>query len=346
MPNTPLKLLQIGAGSMGSRRLRDLVHRKDVELAILDSRADRRESAERRFSIRSFASLENALAWKPIAFVISSPPKAHSEYVNLAMELGLHHFSEANIWTPDVDRIISQSAAKSLVSAPSVSLHFLDVVRQLRQAVAGELGNLHSYQMTLSTYMPLWHPGEGPEYYARDRSTSAGREMVPFELLWLNEVFGPPAAVSGRVAQRGQLPGMTEDVWSLQMELQSGATGQLIVTMGARRDCREGVCVGTNGVLRFDIVTGQISRQVSETGPSSVNTFGGTGNRDALERAYFGEINCFVDSILGRDRWPVDYRFTAIATAALAACEASAQSKRAERVDVLNQPATMPPELR
>ena len=38
-----VRVLQIGAGSMGMRRLRDFTARGDVELALFDIRQDRRK---------------------------------------------------------------------------------------------------------------------------------------------------------------------------------------------------------------------------------------------------------------------------------------------------------------
>jgi predicted dehydrogenase len=342
MGQTSLKLLQIGAGSMGSRRLRDLAHRDDVERAVFDARPDRRAATAERFGVRTFDLLESALAWKPDALIISSPPDAHDQYVKLALRLDIHHFSEANIWTPDAKQIVAESRAKGLVSASSNSLHFLDVVRELRRTVTHDLGALHAYQMSLSTYMPSWHPDEGPEYYARHRSTAAGREMVPFELLWLNEVFGAPASVSGTVTKRGELAGVVEDIWALHMQLQNGAAGQLTVAMGSPLTCREGLCIGANAIVRFDIMTGVIARQVVSSPSVDIRTFGGTGDREALEKAYFDEINTFVETTRGNATWPLDYHASATASAALAACEASAKSGRDEAVNLAIQPGIVP----
>ena len=58
MKPSRLKILQIGAGSMGNRRLRDLHQREDVALALYDEREDRRAAARARFGVMIFAKLE------------------------------------------------------------------------------------------------------------------------------------------------------------------------------------------------------------------------------------------------------------------------------------------------
>jgi len=335
-----LRVLQIGAGSMGKRRLRVLGPRAGVELGLWEPRADRRAEAASRFAATLFASFEAALDWQPQALVISTPPDEHAPYVELAMERGWHHFSEANIWTHDCTRVAQLSQARGLVSAVSNSLHFLPVVRELRCVVGEELGTLHAYQAALCTWMPGWHPTEGAEFYARRRGTSAGREMVPFELLWLNEAFGPAAQVCGTVSQRGQLDATSEDTWSLNMRLESGAHGQLTVLMACPALCRQGRAWGDAGDVVFDLIAGTIERNLPERRLNDKRSFGAMA--EVLERAYRDEIFAFIDAVEGRATWPHSYQDSSRATATLAAAERSAVSGRWERVDTARQPEPLP----
>jgi len=332
----PLRLLQIGAGSMGSRRLRDLSTRRDVMLALFDERQDRRaEAAAKTPNLTVFQDLGSALHWKPDALSISTPPQHHDEYVRLALDRGLHHFCEANIWTVDAVEVEEISQKKRLISAPSCSVHFLPIVQELSRIVREELGKVYAYQFTLNTYMPDWHPSEGLEYYARNRNTSAGREMVPFELLWLNEVFGVASQVSGMVIQRGALPGISEDTWALQMGLASGACGHLLVMMACPSVLRQGWCFGERGQVFFDLLSGEIRRDYRQ-GLADTRALGAM--KDVLESAYRLEIFAFIDAILGEGEWPQSYRSTAVATATLAAAEASAVSNQRGAVAAHAQP--------
>jgi predicted dehydrogenase len=336
MASIPLRVLQIGAGSMGQRRLRDLKDRDDIELALFELRADRRQRASSVNSkLVTFANLDEALGWKPNALSISTPPQSHDEYVHLALERGVHHFCEANIWTMNPEPVQQASQRKSVVSAPSSSLYFLPAVQELARIVREELGGLHGYQMALNTYMPDWHPSEGIEYYARNRNTSAGREMVPFELLWLDHVFGLPQEVSGLVTRGGTLPGIVEDTWSLQMRLEGGGSGQLMVLMGCPGALRQGWCFGEAGQVFFDLFSGEIRREYRK-GPNDSRNFGVM--KDVLEGSYHREINTFIDAILGRGCWPQSYHASAWATATLAAAESSSELNARVAVNVTVQP--------
>jgi predicted dehydrogenase len=336
MATEKLRLLQIGAGSMGQRRLRDLKHRAEVELALLELRDDRRQRAiSLNPNLTTFTRLESAMEWRPQAVSISTPPQSHHEFVHLAMERGLHHFCEANIWTMNPDVVAQKSKQKSLLSAPSSSLYFLPAVEELARIVHDELGRLQGYQIALNTYMPDWHPGEGNEYYARNRNTAAGREMVPFELLWLNRVFGKPVEVQGLVTLGGKLPGIIEDTWSVQMSLQGNAAAHLMVLMGCPGALRQGWCFGEAGQVFFDLFSGEIWREYRDCQNDRRN-FGAM--KDVLESTYSREINTFIDAVLGKTAWPQTYLDTAWATAALAAAEASSESGRRVAVEVALQP--------
>lgn len=334
------KVLQIGSGSMGTRRLRDLSARGDVQLALLEERDDRREAAMRKFGIPGFAGVDEALAWGPDAIVISTPPHAHAPYVELALRQGLAFFCEADIWTYDHTVIERATREKGIVAAPSCTFYFLPVVRELRRVVGEELGKLHMYAMCLSVDAPGWHPGEGAEYYARSRSTAPGREMVPFELIGLDYVFGEPRTVSGTVGRRGELAMESEDTWCLQMELESGATGQLAVLMASPQTVRKGIAVGSNGIVEFDLTSGTIARRLPTLGIDDTLQCGTIAER--LEAVYADEIHAFVDAARGKRDWPFSYRKGAMLTGTLAAAERSAIIGRAERVDPAKPPAKLP----
>ena len=336
-----MKVLQLGSGSMGTRRMRDLHQRKDLSLGLFDEREDRRQRAQERFGVKVFSTLEDALAWGPQALVVSTPPGTKGGYVRLALERGLHHFIEADIWTYGAAENERISREKKLVSAPSASLRFLPVVKALGTSVREQLGTLLSYQFFMATYMPGWHTGEGTEYYARHRNTAPAREMIPFELSWLNPIYGPAVEVAGRYEKYGALPGDTEDTWSLSMRLKDGGTGQLAITMSCPVDYRRGCCFGTTGAISWDIYSGDVTVQTAADKTPRTQNFGAIG--DVLEAMYREEISTFVDAALGRTTWPQNYELSQQSTATLAAAEASFLTGQWTPVDLRLEPEAVLP---
>lgn len=340
MSQASMRVLQVGAGSMGTRRLRGLSKRQDVVLGAFDSREDRRVKVRDTFDVPTFATIDEAMRWQPDVLVISTPPDQHASYVELALEVGLHHFSEANLWTYDYQTVQRVSQEKGLASLPSCSLHFLPIVKEIKRICKEELGDLQAYQMALSTYLPGWHPDEGPEFYARQRHTSAGREMVPFELLWLNDTFGLPASVCGSVLSSDALGDEQEATWSLNINLENGGVGQLVVMHACPQDQRSGCAFGTNGWITFDIFSGKIQRCYGPDGINDERIIG--GQIEMIEQAYDEEINTFMDAVFGRAQWPHSYYHSSMATATLAAVEQSALAGRRIEVQAEVQPEHLP----
>lgn len=336
-----MRILQIGAGSMGTRRLRDLHALPGVTIALLDAREDRRQRARDRFGLEVFSRLEDGLAWKPEALVISTPPGTKDAYVQTALDRGLHHFIEADIWVRNAAEIERIAAARKIVAAPSGSFEFLPVVKALGDRVRDHLGTLLTYQASMATYMPTWHETEGMEYYARHRATTAAREMIPFELHWLNARFGAPTEVAGRFERFGKLAYPFEDSWSLSMRLQDGGVGQLTISMACPVNYRRGVCFGTNAVITWDIYTGEITVQRKGEASAKVENFGSTA--DILEPSYADEIRTFVDACHGRKPWPQTYAASQRSSATLAAAERSYLTGKWERVDQAVDPERDPP---
>lgn len=331
--SSDFKILQLGCGSMGTRRVRDLSRRPGIDLRLFDARADRRRNAEARFGIKTFESLDAAMAWDPGALVISTPPGTKGPLVELALERGIHHFVEADIWSYGVTDQVAR--ATRLVCAPSLTFHFLPVAKALAELVPAGIGPLLSYQFLLAGDMATWHPTEGVEYYGRHRDTAPAREMVPFELAWLAEIFGPPTSVAGEFGRFSRRPDAFEDTWSLQMRLAGGGTGQLTVTMACPHDLRCGSACGANGSATWDINRGEIVLRPG-SGPARVHRFGEISG--VIEATYAAEINGFVDAVHGGAPWPHRYADYQLGLATLAAAEASTLTGRWTTIDPKREP--------
>lgn len=331
-----LKILQVGCGSMGSRRLRDLSRRPGVDLRAFDARADRRDSARVRFGVKTFDTFAAALDWAPDALVISTPPGTKGPLVELALERRLHHFVEADIWGYGVAARVA--AATGLVGAPSLTFSFLPVFQALVELVPPAIGPLLGYQYCLAGDMAGWHPTEGLEYYGRHRDTAPAREMVPFELAWLARVFGHAKRVTGGFNRFSQREATFEDTWSLLLQLERGGTGQLTVTMGCPHDYRRGCAFGEKGSATWDINRGEI---VLHGSPGATHQFGALGQ--VIEPAYAAEIGAFVDAIQGGAPWCHRYSDYQRALATLAAAEAGAGADLWAAVEPNQDPARVLP---
>ena len=103
-----VKFLVIGLGSMGKRRVRNLIALDCDNIAGFDIRPDRRKYSNSEYNIVTFKSLESAInKFNPDVFIISTPPEFHMEYANFAFDRKIHCFIEGSV--VDADKILELS---------------------------------------------------------------------------------------------------------------------------------------------------------------------------------------------------------------------------------------------
>ena len=88
-----MKIIVIGLGSMGKRRLRLLSERSDVTLFGIDSQEYRCEEVREKFGITCFKSITEAIEVESIdAAVISTSPLSHAAIIKECLTHNLHGY--------------------------------------------------------------------------------------------------------------------------------------------------------------------------------------------------------------------------------------------------------------
>jgi predicted dehydrogenase len=195
-----MKFLVIGLGSMGKRRVRCLKALGYSEIYGFDVRQDRRAEAEEKYEIRTYGDFNAALdEVKPSALIISVPPDLHHIYIMQAVDHRIHFFVEASVVDTDMDLIRAKLEGLNIVAAPSATLVFHPAIQQISKIIdSGSLGKISNIILHSGQYLPDWHTYEHvKDYYVSNPATGGGREIVPFELAWVANLFGFPRRVCG-----------------------------------------------------------------------------------------------------------------------------------------------------
>src|SRR5438309_6512719 len=124
----------VGLGSMGKRRVRDLLA-EGRRVVGFDLREDRRAETQRQFEIPVVGTFGELLKAGVDAVVVSTPPDAHVQYYETCFEARRPFFSEANIFTPRTAWFEQHEARASVRSWPSATWRFHPLVVALREAV-------------------------------------------------------------------------------------------------------------------------------------------------------------------------------------------------------------------
>lgn len=300
-----MNYLVIGLGSMGKRRIRNLQALGVAPVAGVDPRPDRRAEAAGKYGIDTFAGLEDALQkFKPDVFVISTPPDLHMHYAYQALERGISCFIEASV--VDADRIQELSrrvAGTRLVMAPSCTMRYYPGPRRVKELLsAGAVGKVLNINYHTGQYLPDWHPWESIEtFYVSKRETGGAREIVPFELTWIDDLFGQPQVLACHKAKLTDMPADIDDIYHCLLRYEDNILLNMTVEVISRpRATRHMRILGSRGEIVFDGDSNCV-RHINTGMPDWEETRFGAGTVENQyinpEEPYVAEMQDFVAAV-------------------------------------------------
>lgn len=245
-----MRVLVVGLGSMGKRRIRCLKALGVTEIAGVDGREDRRSEASFRYGIGTFWTLEKAaFDWKPDVMIISTPPDHHFLPAALAVEKRIPCFIEASVDIEGVQKLIEHCDG-SLI-APSCTMRYFPNPKMIKASIA-QIGKPLNINYHVGQYLPDWHPYEDiRDFYVGKRETGACREIVPFELTWLNDIFGDPEPLSCVKTKLTDLPVDIDDIYHCVLRYPSNVLCNLTIDVISRPATREFRLLGSEGQVSF-----------------------------------------------------------------------------------------------
>jgi len=308
-----MKFLVIGLGSMGKRRIRNLKSNGQNEIFGFDVREDRRKEVEEKYNISTFDSLNKILkSFNIDAFIISVPPDKHIEYVNIALDNNIHCFIEASVTDEGMLDIIERSKVKTDVKiCPSCTLRFHPSVKLIKNIISSDMiGKVSNFSYHSGQYLPDWHPWEKiSDYYVSNKKTGGCREIVPFELTWLNCIFGKLKKVCGFNSKTIELGVDIDDVYASVLEYENNILGTLLVDVVSRVAIRKLVINGDNGQIQWDwnkrvvdLYSAKENRWIHYDEPEGKAELG--YNQNIIEEMYIEEIEHFINSIEKKKEFP------------------------------------------
>lgn len=305
-----MKFLIVGLGSMGKRRIRNLQALGYTSIAGFDPRRDRCEEASSRYGVAVFDSFDVALVqFNPAALVISTDPRLHMDYAHRAASLSLHCFIEASVVEGErVFELAELIKGSRLVMAPSCTMHYFPGPATVREIIrAGKIGKpLHINYLT-GQYLPDWHPWEHiRDFYVSRRETGGAREIVPFELTWLNEIFGEPEALACVKSKVTDMDADIDDIYYCLLRYPQGPLANITIEVVSRpKAVRQLHVVGSEGRLVFSGDENCVRYiAVGDADWTRIDLGSGTVEKGYInpEEPYILEMADFVNAIGAADR--------------------------------------------
>jgi predicted dehydrogenase len=194
-----MKFLVIGLGSMGKRRIRCLQTLKHREIIGFDINPSRVAEVKKKYRIEAYHNFLEAISEKNIdAIVISTSPDYHMKYAFEAYNRNIPCFIEASVTNADKIKKLNKLCLKNnRMVFPSCTMLFNDGIQKIKEILDKNIiGKVHFIKYHVGQYLPDWHPWENiNDFYVGQKETNGCKELVPFELTWLNNFFGKPQAL-------------------------------------------------------------------------------------------------------------------------------------------------------
>lgn len=302
--------LVMGLGSMGKRRIRCLnaLGVKSEDIWGMDIRDDRCKEAQSKYGIKIASSEEDIdFSWI-CAIIVSLPPDIHEVGVDIAVKYNKPVFVEASVLLEETREI--EKKTKNIFIAPSCTFIFHPMIKEVKRIVeSGRLGKVCNFSYHSGQYLPDWHPWEDvKDFYVSERKTGGAREIVPYELTWITDVFGIPNDIKGYFRRTGDVGCNIEDSYVCTLDY-GDMVGGLLVDVMSRYPARNLIVNFQNGQIQWKWDDKRLKIYDAEMGidtyidqPKRLHEDGYADMID--EKMYIDEIDAFIKGIDSRETYP------------------------------------------
>lgn len=299
-----MRFLVVGLGSMGKRRVRNLLALGHSDIGGWDIRADRREEAHMKYGIKCFENFDTAIQeFQPDAFIISVSPDKHMDYAEFAFANNIHCFIEASV--TESERIAALAEINSInriIIAPSCTMIYFPGPKIIKEMISkGIIGELLNVNYHSGQYLPDWHPWEDiKDFYVSKPETGACREIVPFELTWLNDLLGTPKTLALTKAKLTNMETEIDDIYHCLLRYGKVICNLTVDVIARPKAVREFRALGSKGIIEWSYENNRV-RYSSLENPEWTTIDLSTGTVESgyinPEEPYINEIKDYVEAI-------------------------------------------------
>lgn len=235
-----MKIVVIGLGSMGKRRIRILKALYPACTIIgIDSSEERMEEAKRLYGISSFSSIDEAEQEEADCAFVCTSPLSHHMIILKCLSNNWNVFTEINLVADGYDDMMAlareQNKVLFLSSTPIYRAEMMKINEIVKQN-----GKPFQYLYHVGQYLPDWHPWESyKNFFVGDKRTGGCREIFGIELPWMVRTFGKVEKVTVLSKKLTSLDIPYQDSYLVQMVHESGAQGVFAVDVTCRQAVRK-----------------------------------------------------------------------------------------------------------
>ncbi len=258
-----MKFLIAGFGSIGRRHFRNLLHLGEEDILFYSTNQSTIEKDEiSGYVIES--NLDQALAHKPDAVIVSNPTSLHLDVAIPAARAGCHLLIEKPL-SHDLERIdelskiLDQTGKKVLLGFQFRYHPGLQLISKLLSE--GEIGIPLSVRAHWGEYLPNWHPWENYQAGYSARADLGGGVLLTLchPLDYLRWLFGEIKVVQGFLGSSGDL-GLTdvEDTAEINLKFENEMIGSVHLNYNQRPPAHTLEIIGSEGTVYWNGIDGEL----------------------------------------------------------------------------------------
>lgn len=312
------KIVVIGLGSMGKRRIRLLLNNFDnIEIIGIDRRSDRREDTENKFSISTYDNINNGIKKEELfAAIVCTPPLTHYEIIKKCLLNDLHVFTEINLISKGYNELMKISGDKELELFLSSTMIYRNELELIYNTIV-DSNNKVNYRYHVGQYLPDWHPWEDyNDFFVNDKKSNGCRELMAIELPWIIRTFGKIDGIKVFKDKISKLNLNYPDTYNIILKHENGHIGNFSVDIVSRKATRnleiysEDLHIfwdGTpEGLKKYDL------RDKKITNINVYNDYEQNSNYadNIVETAYLDELKIFLSKITNTNNQKSKYDFS------------------------------------
>ena len=296
------RILIIGLGSMGKRRLRCLKNLQQKNVYGYDPRVDRTKEVFETYGIDVFNDFNKAFECSnPDVIIVSTPPQHHMQYAYFAQENNVNCFIEASV--VDAEKIfgLGQNNNNNVLISPSCTKKFYPAPKIIKKLIENQsIGDVLNINYQKGQYLPDWHPWEDiDDYYVSNPDTGGAREIVPFELIWLNGIFGNPNPLTCVRRKLTDISADIDDIYHCCLEYPNNVLANISIEVISRPiDSNYIRILGSDGMIIFDGQNDYVKCINTKNNEWEKIYFKNELDQfNKSEQPYLDELECFLESV-------------------------------------------------
>ena len=185
-----MKILVIGYGSMGRRRIR-LYKQLDNEAQFIcvDSNPERIQQIKEDGHI-AYSDIEDAIKETPEFAFVSTSPLSHAAIIPNLLRNKINTFTEINLTSKNYNEMITLAKENNVKLFLSSTMLYKNQIKKIKELVQKETKPL-TYIYHIGQYLPDWHPWESyKDFFVGKKESNGCREIYAIQLPWIIDTFG------------------------------------------------------------------------------------------------------------------------------------------------------------